>query len=134
MNTQFETTQQRIVRILAGNFISAAARDYIEGLAESYGLKQVAALDYNDRIGLSVFEDEAGKQHLHYDDYGDSARGWVEASYCNIEQILDAAESNDAVPAWWPDEATVILVECDWNGFGSRFVTKGVAESENVAQ
>jgi hypothetical protein len=52
----------------------------------------------------------------------------VDATYCNIEDILDAAESGDEIPDWWPDESTVILVDCEQNAYGERYTTKEAAE------
>lgn len=129
MNTKNETTEQRILRLLASDSISVEARSYIENLVENYGLEECARLDHNDHIGLSVFENEEGEQSLYYGDYGDSGRGSVDAAYCNIKDILDAAEAEDEIPSWWSDEATVISVDCNWNGFGERYLTKGAVEN-----
>lgn len=128
MNTQIEDTEQRILGLLAGDSISDDARDYILHLVKCYGIEKCARLDHNDHIGLSVFENAKGEQSLHYGDYGDSFRGSIDALFCGINEILDAAEAADEVPSWWPDEATVISVDCKWNGYGERYMTKEAAE------
>lgn len=121
MNTQIEENEQRIQRLLDGDLISGQARKYIEHLVQSYGMEKCAKLDHNSQIGLSVFENELGEQSLHYGDYGDAHHGVVDATYCNIEDILDAAEAGDEIPDWWQDEATVIWVDAD---NGSKLMTK----------
>jgi hypothetical protein len=124
MNNKIETNVQRIVRLLDGDSISDEAREYISTLVEVHGIEECSMFTANDQIGLSVFEDEWGEQTLYYGDYSDG-RTSVDAGYCAIEHILDAAEGGDAVPAWWPDEATVIVVSSTSNGMGSRLTTKG---------
>ena len=119
-----EPIEQRITRLLDGTLISDEARQYITNLVETHGLEECAVLKANDHIGLSVFEDEEGMQTLHYGDYG-NGREIVEAGYCDMKDILDAAESGDEVPLNWPDEAVVISVFCNWNGYGERLSTKG---------
>lgn len=130
MNTQIDDIEQRILQLLAGDSISDGARDYIEHLVKCYGIKECARLDHNDHIGLSVFENAKGEQSLYYGDYGDTFRGSIDGLFCGIEDILDAAEAEDEIPSWWPDEATVISVDCTRNGYGERFITKGGAEYE----
>jgi hypothetical protein len=124
MKNQTETNEQRITRLLGGDLISDEARDYITSLVKIHGLGECAMLTGKDQIGLSVFEDDHGNQTLHYDGYG-NGREYVEAGYCEIKDILDAAESGDEVPDWWPEDAVVISVHCKWNGYGSRLTTKG---------
>jgi len=127
MNSTIENNQQRILSLLAGDTISDKARSYIEELVKSRGIEKCARLTYNAEIGLSVFENSMGEQSLHYGNYGDAGRGYVDAAYCDIEQILDAAESGDEIPDWWLDESTVILVDCEQNAYGERFTTKEAA-------
>lgn len=123
MNKNTETNEQRINRLLAGDSISKGARKYITGLVEAFGIEGCAKLTFNNQIGLSVFEDEDGEQTLYYGDYGDG-RESIDASYCNIEEILDAAEASDEIPDWWSDEGTVIEVDCKYSAYGSRLTTK----------
>lgn len=121
MKKQIEDNAQRIQRLLDGDTISDQAREYIEHLVDFYGIDKCASLDFNNRIGLSVFENESRVQSLHYGDYGDNYHGVIDAAYCNIEDILDAAEADDEVPDWWDDDFTTIWVETD---NGSRLMTK----------
>jgi len=125
MNNINETNAHRITRLLAGDTVSDKAREYIARLVEIHGIEKCARLTHHSEIGLSVFENEQGEQSLHYGDYGDAWRGSIDASYCDIKEILDAAEAGDEVPDWWPDEATVISVDCNYNGYGKRLTTKG---------
>lgn len=129
MNTQIEETVERIQQLLDGDSISDKARDYIEKLVKGYGIEECARLDHNDRIGLSVFENKNGERSLHYGPYSYGCSDFIDAVYCNIEDILDAAERNDEIPYWWQDEGTVIFVDCK-NGCGERLSTKGAVEYE----
>lgn len=123
MNKNTETNEQRINRLLAGDSISEGARKYITELVEAHGIDGCAMLTFKDQIGLSVFEDEDGEQTLYYGDYG-NGRESIEAGYCNIKEILDAAEAGDEIPDWWPDECAVIEVYCKHSAYGSRLTTK----------
>ena len=126
MKNEIETNEQRITRLLDGDSITDKARQYIINLVETHGLEDCALLDAGDQIGLSVFEDEQGDQTLHYGGYG-NGREYIEAGYCDMKDILDAAEAGDAVPTWWPEDAVVISVYCNRTGYGSRLTTKGCA-------
>ena len=124
MKNKIESNEQRITRLLGGDSITDEAREYITSLVETHGPGGCAALTTSDQVGLSVFEDEQGKLTLHYGGYG-NGREYIEAGYCDMKDILDAAEFGDAIPKWWPEDAVAISVTCTRNGYGERLTTKG---------
>ena len=124
MKNQTKTNEQCITRLLDGDLISDEARDYITTLVDTHGLEECAMLTACDQIGLSVFEDDQGEQTLYYGGYG-NGREYVEPGYCDMKDILDAAESGNAVPKWWSEDAVVISVHSNRNGYGARLTTKG---------
>jgi hypothetical protein len=121
-------TAKRIVTLLSSD-IGRDALNYIRGLVETHGIEGAATLDHNDRIGLCVFEGDDGEQTLQYGDYSSGPYNY-DCVYCNMENILDAAEDGDEIPDWLGDDESTIVEVLDCSAaYGYVLMSKAERDS-----